>query len=275
MFNSSRKKITDLSRVFLQPTSPTHRQYEALRAYFVDNLTNKEAAKRFGYTEGSFRVLVHHFRQDPHRPFFLPPAKGPQKAPRKDQVRENVIALRKENLSIYDISRVLQTKGHPISPVSVSLILKEEGFAKLPRRRDEERPPAPRAMRAAVADHRDLDLTPRELRTQFGGIFLFLPFLAAIPLDPMVREAGFPGSKMVPAGHALRALLALKLFGSARRSHVMSYVLDEGLGLFAGLNVIPKRSFLTEYSCRIDPRCYPHLMRLWFDALTLLSKIGF
>jgi hypothetical protein len=182
-----------------------------------------------------------------------------------------VIALRKENLSIYDISRVLHTKGHPISPVSVSLILKEEGFAKLPRRGDEERAPATRVVKAAVADQRELDLTPRELRTQFGGIFLFLPFLAAIPLDPMVREAGFPGSKMVPAGHALRALLALKLFGSARRSHVMSYVLDEGLGLFAGLNVIPKRSFLTEYSCRIDPRCYPHLMRLWFDALAHLG----
>lgn len=271
MFNSSREKITDLSRVFLQPTSPTHRQYEALRAYFVDHLSNKEAAKRFGYSEGSFRVLVHHFRQDPHRPFFLPPAKGPQKAPRKDKVRENVIALRKENLSIYDISRVLHTKGHPISPVSVSLILKEEGFAKLPRRADEERAPATRVVKAAVADQRELDLTPRELRTQFGGIFLFLPFLAAIPLDQMVREAGFPGSKMVPSGHALRALLALKLFGSARRSHVMSYVLDEGLGLFAGLNVIPKRSFLTEYSCRIDPRCYPHLMRLWFDALSRLG----
>lgn len=271
MFNSSREKITDLSRVFLQPTSPTHRQYEALRAYFVDHLSNKEAAKRFGYSEGSFRVLVHHFRQDPHRPFFLPPAKGPQKAPRKDKVKENVIALRKENLSIYDISRVLHTKGHPISPVSVSLILKEEGFAKLPRRADEERAPATRVVKAAVADQRELDLTPRELRTQFGGIFLFLPFLAAIPLDQMVREAGFPGSKMVPSGHALRALLALKLFGSARRSHVMSYVLDEGLGLFAGLNVIPKRSFLTEYSCRIDPRCYPHLMRLWFDALSHLG----
>ena len=86
-----------------------------------------------------------------------------------------------------------------------------------------------------------------------------------------MEEAGFPGSTMVPAGHALRSLLALKLFGSARRSHVMSYVLDEGLGLFAGLNVIPKRSFLTEYSCRIDPRCYPHVMRLWFDALGTLG----
>jgi len=267
MFNSSQEKITDLSWVFLQPTNPTHRQYEALRAYFVDNLSNKEAAKRFGYTEGSFRVLVHHFRQDSHRPFFLPPAKGPHKAPRKDKVREKVIALRKENLSIYDISHVLDTKGHPISPVSVSLILKEEGFARLPRRGDEERPPSTRACAGAAADVRALDLTPRQVRTQFGGIFLFLPFLAAIPLDQMVTEAGFPGSKMVPAGHAIRALLALKLFGSARRSHVMSYVLDEGLGLFAGLNVTPKRSFLTEYSCRVDPRCYPHLMRLWFDAL--------
>ena len=271
MFNSSQDKITEMSRVFLEPKNPTHRQYEALRAYFVENLSNKEAAKRFGYSEGSFRVLVHHFRQDPYRPFFLPPAKGPHKAPRKDKVREKVITLRKENLSIYDISHVLETKGLPISPVSVSLILREEGFARLPRRGDEERPPATRVLKAAVADQRELDLTRRQVRTQFGGIFLFLPFLAAIPLDQMANEAGFPGSKMVPAAHALRALLALKLFGSARRSHIMSYVLDEGLGLFAGLNVIPKRSFLTEYSCRIDPRCYPHLMRLWFDALSRLG----
>src|SRR6185436_15924587 len=58
------------------------------------------------------------------------------------------------------------------------------------------------------------------------------------------------------------------LAGNARHSHVMSYVLDEGLALFAGLNVIPKRSFLTEYSCRVDPDCYPEWMRRWFDALS-------
>ena len=51
----------------------------------------------------------------------------------------------------------------------------------------------------------------------------------------------------------------------------MSGVLDEGLALFAGLNVIPKRSFLTEYSCRIDPVCYPELMRRWFDAVSRLG----
>jgi hypothetical protein len=76
---------------------------------------------------------------------------------------------------------------------------------------------------------------------------------------------------MIPAGCALRSLLALKLFGTARHPHVMSAVLDEGLALFAGLNAIPKRSFLTEYSCRIDPTCYPKLMRRWFDAMSGLG----
>jgi transposase len=271
MLNSSSNKLTSLARFFLQPSSSTHRQYEALRAYFVEGLSSKEVARRFGYTEGSFRVLVHQFRQNPHRQFFLPPLKGPHKAPKKDKVREQVIALRKENLSIYDISQVLETKGRRLSPVSVSYILKEEGFARLPRRRDEERPPATRPTSGAIADVRGLDLTPRQVHTKFGGLFLFVPFLAAIPFDKMLLEAGFPGSKMIPAGYAIRSLLALKLFGSGRHSHVMSYVLDEGLALFAGLNVIPKRSFLTEYSCRIDPQCYPRLMRLWFDAMANLG----
>src|SRR5512132_3386312 len=88
---------------------------------------------------------------------------------------------------------------------------------------------------------------------------------------PASREADLPGSDMIPAGHALRSLLALKLFGTARHSHVMSAVLDEGLALVAGLNVIPKRSFLTESSCRIDPACYPKLMRRWFDAVGRLG----
>lgn len=267
MLISSSSKLTDLAPFFLQPSNSTQRQYEALRAYFVEGLSNKETAKQFGYTDGSFRVLVHDFRQNPSRGFFLPPSKGPQKAPKKDKVRDQVIALRKQNLSIYDISKVLETKGRKLSPVSISLILNEEGFARLPRRRDEERPPTLQPTKGAVANVKHLDLKPRQVHTKFGGLFLFVPFLAAIPFDKMLLEAGLPGSKMIPPGAAFRSLLALKLFGSARHSHVMSYVLDEGLALFAGLNGIPKRSFLSEYSCRIDPQCYPSLMRLWFEAM--------
>jgi len=266
MSNNKTEPITDVARYFLEPANPTQRQYEALRAYFVEGLPSAQAAKRFGYSPGSFRVLCHKFRKNPHRPFFRSPAKGPPPPPKKTKLRQKIIALRKQNLSIYDIAKVLVAEGQAISPAMVGIHLKAEGFAKLPRRRDDERPPGPQPDVAAVANVRRLDLTPRHFRTKFGGAFLFLPSLAEVGLDAIVRKAGLPGTPMVPAAQAVRSLLALKLFGNARHSHVMSYVCDEGLGLFAGLNVIPKRSFLTEYSCRIDPQCYPKLMRLWFDA---------
>ena len=256
-----------MARFFLEPANSTHRQYEALRAYFVDDLPSVEVARRFGYSPGSFRVLAHQFRQNPDRPFFVPPQRGPQASPKTDRLRDKVVALRKQNLSIYDVSRVLEESRQRVSAVAISLVLKEEGFARLPRRRDEERLPGPRPEVAEVADVNRLDLSVRRFRTQFGGLYLFVPYLAQIPLERLLQEAGFPGTKMIPAAQAIRSLLGLKLFGSARHSHVMSYVLDEGLALFAGLNVIPKRSFLTEYSCRIDPASYPRLMRLWFDAV--------
>lgn len=271
MSTSTEERITDYAPFFLEASSPTHRQYEALRAYFVEHLPSHQVAQRFGYTPGSFRVLCHQFRQDPHRTFFLSPQKGPQSAPKKDRLREEIIAMRKQNLSIYDIRDALQHSGHSLSSAAISMILKEEGFARLPRRRDDERPNTARPDAAAVADVRALDLSPASFRTQFAGLFLFAPYLAAIPLDKMLKKAGFPGSVMIPPGPAMRSLLALKLFGNARHSHVMSAVFDPGLALFAGLNVIPKRAFLTEYSCRIDPACYPKLMTLWFDAVGSLG----
>jgi hypothetical protein len=271
VFNNKHKKLTDPAQAFLQPANATHRQYEALRAFFIDQLPSKEAARRFGYSEGSFRVLVHHFRQNPSRPFFLAPAKGPQQAPKSDPVRDHIVQARKQNLSIYDIERLLQGQGHPLSPAYIGIILKQEGFARLPRRADDERPEHPHPDPAPVADVQQLDLTPRQLRTQFGGLFLFLPYLAEVAWDPIFEDNGFPGSKMIPASHAIRSLLGLKLYGSARHSHVMSEVFDPGLALFAGLNCVPKRSFLTEYSSRIVPAAYPKAMRQWFEAMKSLG----
>lgn len=262
--------LTTLANYFLVPRTATHRQYEALRAYFVEGLPSAEVAQRFGYTPGSFRVLCHQFRQQPERTFFLPPRQAPSAAPR-NPLRERVIALRKQNLSIYDISEALERTGQVLSPAAIAGLLKEEGFARLPRRRDEDRPARPRPQAAAMADIGQLDLSPRTLRTRFGGLFLFVPMVASVGLDALLAELGFPGSERVPAGQAMRALLGLKLFGNARHSQVMSDVFDEGLALFAGLNTLPKRAFLTEYSCRIDPRCYPAFMQRWFDAMSALG----
>jgi hypothetical protein len=273
MSSKSRIEITDsdIKRVFLEPANPTHRQYEALRAYFVEGIASAETAARFGYTPGSFRVLCHGFRQDLKRPFFLPVTRGPQTSAKRDTTHEKIIELRKQNLSIYDISRALKDQDRRLSPAAIARILNDAGFAKLPRRADEERATAPRPEAAPIADVRQLDLSAQNFRTQFGGLFLFVPYLAKIPLERMLEQTGFPGTQQIPAAQAMRALLALKLFGSARHSHVMSSVFDQGLALFAGLNVTPKRSFLTEYSCRIPPAAYPKLMSRWFDALKALD----
>ena len=134
MFINTGKPLTELQRIFLEPTDPTHRQYEALRAYCVEGLPSQEVAKRLGYTPGSFRVLCHQFRQHPQRSFFIQPRTGPHHAPKRDPVRDQVITLRKQNFSIYDISEALKAEGHSLSPVPISLLLKEEGCARLPRR---------------------------------------------------------------------------------------------------------------------------------------------
>ena len=257
-----------LADAFLLPKNTTHRQYEALRAFFVEQRPAKEVAERFGYTEGAFRNLCHQFRQNPDRCFFVENKRKQQPHQERDDTREIIIQLRKQNLSIYDISDALKRdKSISMSPPAISVILKQEGFARLPRRIDEERPSGPRPDPAGVADVRQFDLSPQTFRTHFGGLFLFLPYLAQMPFDQIIKRAGFPGTQMIPAGHAVRALLALKLFGNVRHSHIMSHVFDKGLGGFVGLNEIPKRSFLTEYSCRVPPACHPKLMQRWFDAV--------
>ena len=271
MFKGKRKELTRIQQVFLAPSNSTHRQYEALRAFFVDELPSAEAAARFGYSPGAFRVLCSQLRKNPDRQFFRPPQKAPRATSKKKRLRQRVIALRKQNQSIYDITRELGASGDKLSPVAVSLILKEEGFARLPRRPVDQRIDHTAPEKAAVADLRAFALNPCSFHTHFGGLFLFVPYLAQIDFDRIIADSGLPGTKMIPAAHAVRSLLSMKLFAQARHSHVMSHVMDRGLALMAGLNVIPKRSYLTEYSCRIDPACYAPLMRSWFDGVSELG----
>jgi hypothetical protein len=269
---SHSKELTEVSeeaRFFLQPLKPLQRQYEALRAYFVEELPSAQVAEQFGYTPGSFRVLCRRFRTDPERGerYFRDVRHGPQSAPARDRVRELVVAMRKKNLSVYDIQHELRAAGHELSINSLSLLLREEGFARLPRRRDDERPETIKPDLAAVADARQLSLDPRGFRTRMAGLFLFVPLMRHLDLAQLAEEAGLPGSKMIPAEQALRSFLALKLIGKERKSHVMNLVFDKGLALFAGLNVLPKRSYLAAYSSRIGRQANLALMASWFPQV--------
>ncbi len=107
----------------------------------------------------------------------------------------------------------------------------------------------------------------RRLSTRLAGVFLFLPLLARLRFDRLVEQAGYPGSKMVPAAHALLSLLILKLLDKERRSHIDDFNFDPALGLFAGLNILPKKSFITEYSYRTERACQEHLLQAWVKGL--------
>jgi hypothetical protein len=150
----------------------------------------------------------------------------------------------------------------------VGEVLAAEGFAPLPRRLDSERPAYVGANVEAVADVREFVLTPREFTTRTGGLFLFIPDLVRLDCDMWAQAAKLPGSTMMPSAHALRASLALKLWSIERKSHVMALVADEGLALFCGLNAMPKKSFLLEYSSRITPQKVRHLLAVWHEQVT-------
>ncbi len=269
MNTTTRNDLTPIAYFFLAPENSLHRQYEAFRAYFVEGSPSHEVARRFGYSPGSFRVLCHEFRHDPDKQlrFFQTVQHGPRYAPARDRVRELVVAMRKRNLSVYDIQRELAQAGHTICINALAVLLREEGFARLPRRLDDERPAATRPATEAAADVRAVSLEPRSFRTRLGGLFFFVPLLKDIRLTDVLRQADLPGSQMIPAEQALRSLLALKLVGTERKSHVMNLVCDQGLALFAGLNVVPKRSYLASYSSRVDHRAVVRLMAAWFDEV--------
>lgn len=99
---------------------------------------------------------------------------------------------------------------------------------------------------------------------------MFLPLLAQLRFDGLVAAADYPGSQMIPAANALLSLLTLKLLDKERLSHIDDFNCDEALGLFAGLNILPKKSFTTDYSYRSTRTNQVQLLERWIKKLSPL-----
>jgi len=261
------KSLREETRFFLEPQHPKQRRYEALRAFFVENLPAKDVAAKFGYSPGAFYVLCHQFRNDPKKEFFVQTKPGPKHGLKRDRSRERVVRLRKQNYSLQDIQILLREEGVHLSTIWIWTILKEEGFSKLPRRKDEERPSFPRPEKAEYADIRQLCLEPREMESRFGGLFLLMRILADMGVEKMPKALHWYGSKMIPTENAFLSCLLLKLIGKGRRNHVMDLVFDEGAALAVGLNVLPKTAYISEYSERITHEDNIQFMHQWLKKL--------
>ncbi len=279
---------TPYSAFFARPSQARHRQYEFLRAHFLEGRAIRDAAAELGYTAASAYSLVHKFKTqfDGGAPlaFFASPAPGPKAEREKIQIREQVVRLRARDYSNVDVLAALHAAGQKASQSLVDQILVEEGLVPLARRtrkrRDEIRreisegrvpglnvPVAAVPLRPERADVRNLELDfSVPLASSNAGLFVFLPFLAQLGFDKIVEGARWPGSRMIPpASHAL-GLLALKLLGKQRKSHADDWSMDSVAGLFAGLNAMPKKQATTDYSYRLSPAHHDGFMKAWTKA---------
>lgn len=235
---------------FARPTGPNHRRYEALRGYLYEGLPAEEAAARARYSVATLRSAVRDFRAG-KTGFFTTPRPGPTRAPAKNAARERTIELRRAGHSATEISEALAGTPTPLNRTGVAEVLAEAGFGRLAVRPPAERgaPYRDHPRRAEVMDFAEL---PARAQTKAAGLLLAVPELVALDLPGMVAAAGYPGTSVIPAVGYLLSLLALKLTGVRRVSHVDDLAADPGAGLFAGLTALPKATALTTYSYRLD-----------------------
>lgn len=239
---------------FLEPKTVDQRKYEALRAYYLtDGATQKDIAKRFGYTFYTFQSIVRDFTQQKLN-FFSERKKGPKGPRTPNHVIEKIIALRKRNHSVYDVYEALDGENLRISINTISRILREDGFSKLPRRTFGERGLTKKSAIIPQKSHQlDYNNLPKEqLKCQVSGVYLFIPYMLQLGLDELIRGSSLPGTSQLSALNSVYSILTLKLIGQERLSQIDNYNLDRGFGFFAGLNALPKPTTISTYSYNID-----------------------
>ena len=258
---------------FTHPQFEWQRRYEALRASFVERLPHQVVADKFGYSAGYMRLLRHmfvHGKIDFDEP--VPEGKA-QRRRVSAECRRKIIEWRNKQLSSGEITEVLSEDDIEISVRTVERVLAEEGFPKLPRR---TRIRVGMTVKGAEIPERSevvsiADLDGKRFNSASAGVYLFAPFLRQLDIGKVVRSAGLPGSKMIPAQNYLLSFLALKLLGTERYAHVGDHAFDPGLGLFAGLNVPPKCTAMSTYSYSLDE---VHILKLQKAFIKSASKLG-
>ncbi|MBW1687919.1 MAG: transposase [Deltaproteobacteria bacterium] len=258
---------------FTHPGHEWQRRYEALRASFVDRLPAAVVADRFGYTPGYIGLLRHQFRGG-KIDFAEPVPEGKASRRRVNaETRRTICEWRRHRLSAGEITETLLEDGVQISVRTVERVLAEEGFPKLPRR---ARLKFGRTVKGAEVPERSEAVSFAHFEGQSfesagAGVFLFAPFLARFDIARIVAAAGLPGSKVIPATSYLLSFLALKLLGTERYAHVGDHAFDPGLGLFAGLNVLPKCTAMSTYSYSLDE---VHLAKLQHAFVRQAANLG-
>jgi predicted DNA-binding protein YlxM (UPF0122 family) len=244
-------------KYFKNPVTTCQKQYEALRAFFIDNMSAQEITSKFGYTVNAFYSLVKEFKAklDNYEEdlFFRTKKTGRKIKDKEGKVTDLIISLRKQYLSVTDIKVILDAKNYKYSTRQISTILYKEGFARLPRRGKIARSSTLSNAKKKVTAPKSEKLTfeSEEFSSQAAGILCLLPFLKDYGLDTIIEQSHYPETKIINRRSSILSFIALKVFNIRRYSADDLWCMDRGMGLFAELNVLPKTGWFSSYSHRV------------------------
>lgn len=260
---------------FANPSSVTHRQFEALRAFFLEKCPATEVAQRFGYSLSSFYSLVRDFKEklakDEHDPFFISRQPGRPQKDSSGTLKNIIVELRKKNLSTSDITAIMQAMGHDVSEKYVYNVLSEDGFARLPRRTKQEKKQGGEGL--TITAPKSIPFT--ESQTQFSsqntlGAMCILPLLQQSGILELIEHSSYPQTSTMDRISSILSFVALKLSNVRRYSGDDMWCMDRGLGLFAGRNVLPKTTWYSSYSSRITRNMNSEFLqgmyKIWSDC---------
>jgi transposase len=247
----------ELARLFQQPHSSSQRRYEICRAYFHDGSTAGQLAERFQLHGDSVRAIVRDFARGPDiNSFFTVDWPGPKTSPKRTAIDQRACELRHQGNTLAETHATLLQEGFDISESYLFRILRRAGLTTTRSHRSTPKPGQSAndgSIVPDIADVHSLSLDDgRRFPTKVAGLFLFLPLVLDLDLPRAVAEARLPGSEAIPPIQALLALLIPKLLGKRRVSHISDLCDDESAGLFAGLNVLPKVTYATDYSYKTE-----------------------
>lgn len=249
--NTSNKDKIDIQKFFDQPVSERQRQYEAVRAVVKEKLPAKTVATKFAYKITTIYSMVRDAKAG-KLDLFPGVKKGPSQRRTSMSVQDKIISYRKNNLSSPDIHKRLTDEGITTSTRTIERILNDAGFPKLKRRTYNE---LGLTKKYKIIPERSENLNFNNLEKfnidcPVAGVFLFLPYIIESGIIDIVKKCNLPESNDIGHMQASLSMLFLKLIGNERLSHMERYDQEPGLGIFAGLNCLPKSNYMSTYSCR-------------------------
>lgn len=242
---------------FRKPQSASHKRYEAVRAFYVDRMPAEKVAQQLGYTLSAVYSITRDFKQAiaENRTdglFFVENRPGRKPIDATGEVTRIIIELRKKYLSVDDIKALLDAQGHVLSLRYIYEVIRREGFERLPRRDQTARKQTLSTVRLEAPKSIALTFDAEIFSAQNSlGILCVLPYLHTYGLDSLIEQSAYPETSTLNRRSSIMSFLALKLSHMHRYTADDLWCMDRGLGLFAGLNVLPKAAWFSSYSHRV------------------------